>query len=454
METDILIVGGGPAGLVSAVTARKNNPKKKITLIRREKEGVIPCGIPYIFSRLDSVNKNLMPDQPLIDARVDLIINEAIKIDIKNKKVILKDNQEWTYEKLIIATGSQSVLIPIPGAEMTGVWQIKKDCSYLRKLRQALLAAKNIVIIGGGFIGVELAEELSSFREKNISIVEMLPHCLALNFDDEFALAAEEKIKEKGVNIYTGSRVAKISGRGKVEYVELADGKKIPADQVIISIGTRPNIELAKSAGIKIEEKGGIWVDEYMATSEPDIFAIGDCAQTKDFITGENVPIMLASVACFEARIAAANLYEAKIKNQGTVGAFSTYLDGPPASSREASRAGLALAAVGSTEERAKKEKLDILVGKAKAPNHHPGHLLGTQPITVKLIFSKKDKILIGGEIMGPESVGEMINILSLAVQKKLTAGDLVNLQFATHPLLTPAPTCYPLIIAASNIKT
>ncbi len=442
METDILIIGGGPAGLVAAVTARKNNSQKKITLIRKNKEGPIPCGIPYIFSRLDSVDKNLMTDQPLTDARVDLIINQAIKVDTKNKKVVLKDNQEWSYEKLIIATGSQSVLIPVPGANLAGVWQVKKDCSYLKKMRQTLTKAKNIVIIGGGFIGVELAEELASFKEKNIYIIEMLGRCLATNFDNEFTQAAEKKLKEKGVNIYTDSKVARISGQKKVEYVELADGKKIPTDQVIISIGARPNVELAKSAGIKIEERGGIWVDEYMKTNIPDILAVGDCAQTKDMLTRKNTLVMLASVACFEARIAAANLYEPKIKNKGTVGAFSTYLNG------------LALAAVGFIEERAKNEGIDIIVGKAEVPNHHPGHLPNTQSITVKLIFSKKDKILIGGEIMGPASVGEMINILSLAVQKRITAGELSNLQFATHPLLTPAPTCYPLIVAASNLKT
>ena len=442
MKTDILIIGGGPAGVVATTTAKKHYPLKQVTLIRKEKKAVIPCGIPYIFNRLDSVEKNLMPDQPLLNNQINLIITEITEINPKDKKVVAKNGNVYSYDKLILALGSTPQLIPIPGSEKQGVWLVKKDYEYLKKLRQAVLKSKNIIIIGGGFIGVEFAEELSNIKNLNIYIIEKLNHCLITNFDEEFALAAEERLKNKGVKILTNKTIKQIQGKETVEYVELDSGEKIPADLIILSIGARPNVDLAKKAGIKTEEKGGIIVDEYMKTNIPDIFAIGDCAQTKDFITSKNIPVMLASVASTEARIAANNLYQIELirENKGTVGVFSTFIDG------------LALGVAGLTEKKVKQENIDYLIGEAETPNHHPAYLPGTKKIKVKLIFTKSSEcLLLGGEIMGPESIGEMLNILSLAIQQKTSLFDFNTWQIATHPLLTSAPTVYPLIAAAQN---
>lgn len=441
-KVDILIIGGGPAGVVAAVTAKKRYPKKEIALIRKTEKAIIPCGIPYIFSRLSSVEDNLMPDAPLKNNGINLIIDQVIKIEPSEKKVILEKGKELFYDKLILALGSEAHLIPLPGIEKEGVWLIKKDYDYLVKLREAVLKAKNIVIVGGGFIGVEIADDISRIKNKNISIVELLDHCLAANFDQEFAKIAEEQLKNKGVKIYTKTKIENIGGKERVEFVELDRGEKIPADLVIISIGAKPNIKLAKEAGINTEERGGICVDEYLRTNIPDIFAVGDCAQTRDFVTGKNIPILLASVATSEARIAANNLYQLELirENKGTVGVFSTKVGD------------LVLAAAGITENRAKKEGFDYIVGQAEAPNHHPGKLPETKSIKVKLIFAKSsENLLLGAEIMGPESISEMINILALAIQQKTSLFDFNTWQIATHPLLTSAPTVYPLIKASQE---
>ena len=440
-KTDILIIGGGPAGLVAAATARKHNSNKRITLIRQEEKSVIPCGIPYIFNRLDSTEKDVISDESLKKNKVDLVIDEVVKVDPKNKKISLKKDGEIIYEKLVLATGSASSLIPIKGIEKEGVWLVKKDFDYLEKMRQEVLKSKDVVIIGGGFIGMELAEELSRIEGLNISIVEKLDFCLGITFDEEFALAGQEKLKEKGVKIYTKTGVAEVAGQNKVEYVKLDNNEQIPTDLVILSIGARPKTNLAKEAGLKIGEKGGIWVDEYMRTNVADVFAVGDCAETREFFTGKFIPVMLASTAASEARIAGGNLYQLKIlrENKGTLGAFSTFLNG------------LTLGAAGFSEKTAKTEGFDIVIGQSESANHHPGTLPDTEKIKVKLVFAKSSGILLGGQVMGPVSVAEVINLLSLAIQQGVTLYDFDTLQISTHPLLTSAPTVYPLITAAQS---
>ncbi len=440
IKTDILIIGGGPAGVVSAITSKKNHPEKTITLIRKEYKAVIPCGIPYIFKRLDSVDKNIMSDQPLLDNDIKLITEEVIGIDSKAKEAILENGDIYVYEKLILALGSSPQLIPVVGAEKAGVWLVKKDYEYLKKFREAVLKSKNVIIIGGGFIGVEFAEELSSIKDLKISIIEKMEHCLITNFDQEFAKSAEEKLRNKGVNIFSNKSIKEIGGNGKVEYVELESGEKLPADLVILSIGAKPNLELAKKTGVEIEKNGGILVDEYLKTNLPDIFAVGDCIQSRDFITNKKIPIMLASAATNEARIAANNLYQIELIREinGTLGVFSTIIGG------------LALGVAGLTEKKAQDQGIDYIIGEAEAMNRHPAILAGAEKIKIKLIFSKSsENLLLGGEIMGPESVGEILNILALAIQKKVSIFDFNTWQIATHPLLTSAPTVYPLIAAA-----
>lgn len=438
-KTNILIIGGGPAGIVTALTAKINYPGKKIILIREKEKSIIPCGIPYIFYSLEKVDDDAISDDILLKKNIDLIVDKVERIDLSVKKAILSKGEIIEFEKLVLATGSKSTRIPLPGVEKEGVWLIEKDLNYLKKFKEAVLKAKNIVIIGGGFIGVEISDELSQKREKNITIVEKSNHCLSKSFDDEFAVQGEEILKKRGVNILTGVVVEEILGEKRVEKIRLSDGREIKADLVILSIGAKPNIDLIEGTKIKKGDYGGIWVDEYMRTNIKDVFAVGDCAETKDFFTGKSIPVMLASTACTEARIAGANLYELKIlrENKGTLGSFSTKVGD------------LTIGISGYNEKSAKREGFDYIIGEAEVANHHPSALPGTKKIKVKLLFSRKSGLLLGGQVSGPETVNEMVNIISLAIQKEVDISNFDTLQISTHPFLTSPPTAYPLIKAA-----
>ena len=186
MEREILIIGGGPAGIVCASTAKKYYPDKKITLIKEKEKGVIPCGIPYMFHTLKHCEDNALGTAHFKTNGIKCLVDEAISLDATKKILTLKNNPSVSYSKLILATGSDPVTPPIEGSELKGVFPIVKEMSYLRKLKSALKRAKNIVIIGGGFIGVELADELSKYSGKKVSIVEFEKRLLSHSFEIYF----------------------------------------------------------------------------------------------------------------------------------------------------------------------------------------------------------------------------------------------------------------------------
>ena len=442
ISTDVLIIGGGPAGAVIAGTAKKYYPDKKIMILKEHDKGVIPCGIPYMLSSLSKPEDNVMSLEPLGKSGIEIKVDKAVSIDRAEKKVTTQSGDECSYDKLVLATGSKPLIPPVPGIELGNVFAVEKDFNYLSEMADKLKKAKNIVVLGGGFIGVEFADELASLPgERNIYLVEMMDHLLSSSFDAEFADFAREKLESKGVKVMTGLKVKEFSGEAAVSRTVFSDGSVLDTDAVVCGIGGVPNTDLALDADIDLGRGKGIWTDEYMRSSDPSVFAVGDCAGKRDFFTRKNAPVMLASVATAEARIAGANLFKLRAVRQiqGTIGAFSTYVGG------------LVMGAAGLTEGAAERGNFDIVTGCAEVTDKHPGKMPGCSKLKVKLIFSKSSGILIGGQVSGGFSAGEIINIIAMAIQKHFTARELETFQMATHPYLTSPPTKYHLVIAAQD---
>jgi len=438
MKRDVIIIGGGPAGLVTATTAKKTYPDKEILIIRKEKVGLVPCGIPYIFGTIGSVDGNIMGTKPAENLGVEFMTAEVTSVDFEAKIVETASGESVQYDKLVFATGSIPVIPKIEGAELSGVYAVPKNKEEIEKVYEAAKKAHNVIIIGGGFIGVEVGDEIRKMGKK-VTIIEAKPHLLPAAFDESFGKLMEENLKEKNVVVMTETLVTKILGTDKVEGVELSSGEKLSTDMVIFAVGYKPNTELVKKLPIHLGYSGSIWVDEYMRTSVKDVFAVGDCAEHKDFFTRKPSKLMLASTAAFDARVAGANRSTLKVvrENHGNLGVFSTSVEG------------LTLGAAGMTYKTACEEGFECVVGEAKSIDRHPGTLPDKSSLYVMLIFSKESGILLGAQIAGGKSVGEMINILGLGLQMGVTANDLVTMQIGTHPLLTSAPTVYPIITAA-----
>ncbi|HDQ71004.1 MAG TPA: pyridine nucleotide-disulfide oxidoreductase [Chloroflexi bacterium] len=432
----IVVIGGSAAGLTAGITARRHYPDKEILLVRKEEQVLIPCGIPYIFGTVGSPQKNLIPDAVLEKNGIDLLVAEAVDID-REAKVLQTTGGDVGYERLIIAVGSRPAMPPIPGFDLDGVYTVVKEVEYLGDLQEQLETSKDVLVIGGGFIGIEFADEINKTGDKQVTVVEMLSHCLALAYDDEFCAEMEEVLESRGVNIRTASKVEKIAGNGKVEKVVLADGEEIKADLVLVGIGAVADVDLAKKAGLRIGLTGGIAVDRTMQTSDEHIYACGDCAEKVSFFGGRPSPLKLASIATLEARIAGANLFGIRRENVGTVGVWSTAVGDH------------ALATAGLTERMAKERGYDVIAVAIQGPNRHPGGMPGAVDTKVKLVFERHSGVILGGQVSGGPSAGEISNIISACVQNRMTAEDIAMFQTGTHPALTASPIAYHMVNAA-----
>ncbi|MDM8528619.1 FAD-dependent oxidoreductase [Anaerolineales bacterium HSG24] len=436
-KVDVLIVGGSASGFAAAFTARRHYPDASIAVIRQEDKTPIPCGIPYIFGTLGSPEKNLMPDGALDKNGVELIKDEVTAINREKKTIITASGQEIGYEKMILGTGSLPLVPPIPGADLDNVFVMKKDVSYLSHLLEILKSTQDVVIIGGGFIGLEMADECHKLGCQNITVVEMLSHCLFTVFDEDLCIRLENELKKVNIQVQTSQKVKSLVGNGKVEYVELDDGRQLKADAVILGIGVYPNVAVGQQAGLTIGPTSAIVVDRHMLTNDSNIFAVGDCAEKVSFFTGQPVKAWLASVATAEARIAAANLFEMRRTNKGAVSVFSTKIGN------------IASGLAGIRETDARETGIAYVIGEAEAPDRHPGSLPGATKLRVKLVFHKYSGVLIGGQVCGGDSVGELVNLLAAMIQAEMNADQIATFQMGTHPLLTASPVAYQVVNAA-----
>ncbi|MFA5647945.1 MAG: FAD/NAD(P)-binding oxidoreductase [Bacteroidales bacterium] len=444
-KTNVLIIGGGASGLQAAITAKSNYPDKSVVVVRQEEKVLVPCGIPYIFGSLHTSDKNILPDKMLTDVGVEIKIAEVTSVDIENKTCNLSNGEKLYFEKLIFATGSiPTVPKWLKGGNLENVFIIPKNKIYLDEMQAKLKPLKKVVTIGAGFIGVEMSDEMNK-AGWDVTLVEVEPFILSKAFDKEFADKAEELLISRGVKVITNNGVKEIIGKdGKVSKVILTSGEELDADAVILSVGYVPNTKLAEESGIELNKYGFIKTCEYMRVENcsKDIFAVGDCAEKRDFLTRKLNATMLASTACAEARVAGMSLYElSPCKSfSGTIAIYDTAIGDT------------ALGTAGVIESKAIEESFSVVVGSFTGMDKHPGTLEGMHPQTVKLIVAADCGMIIGGEVYGGSSVGELTNTIGFLIQSHTNIKTLLTAQIGTHPLLTGSPAAYPLIKAAEIV--
>lgn len=429
----IVVIGSGTAGSNFALFARKLDRKAEIIVIGKEKTmQYSPCALPFVLSgkipKLEDIV--VFPNEFYEKQKIQMMLETEAKTIDRKRKVIITDKDEVPYDKLVLATGSKAFIPPIKGVEKKGVFTLK-EMRDVREIQKYIKERKpkKAVVIGAGLIGLEGAV---AFRElgMEVLVVELLEHLLPTMLDKDIASIVQSHLEEKGIQFRFGVGVSEIIG-DPVTAVKIGE-EEIESDIVLVATGVRANVDLAREAGLEI--KRGIIVDEYLRTSDPDIYAIGDCAEVYDAVTGERILSQLGTTAVRMAKVAAENVFNKNVKFKPVFNTAITELFD------------LEIGTFGITQERARKEGVEVVVGKFKGstkPEYYPGG----KPITVKLIFRKDNKKLIGAQIVGGERVWGRIMALSFAAQKETTVEDIAYGETAYAPPISP--TIDPITVAA-----
>ena len=445
----VVVIGGVAGGASCAARLRRLDEKAEILIVERGPYvSYANCGLPYhvggVIEKEASLlvaSAQLFRQQFAIEVRTEC---EAIEISRKDKQVKLRDVKSGeivthSYDKLVLSPGAVSVRPPLPGIDLPGIFHVR-TVPDAREIRQwiergsAFLVGihrysgfqtatpkKRAVVVGGGFIGLEMVENLVH-RGFDVTLVEMLDQVLP-PVDVEHARVVEGHLKEHGVHLALGDGVAafKQAANGVID-VETKSGKSYPADIVILALGVRPDVALAKAAGLKIGERGGIRVDEQMRTSDPDIFAVGDAVEVKDFVTGEWSLVALAGPANRQGRIAADVIAGRQSRFRGTQGTAIVGLFGATIAWTGVSEK--ALKRLGNKDY----EKVYLY------PNSHAGYYPGAKPIAMKVIFRKSNGLLLGAQALGSEGVEKRIDVIAAMLQMGATVYDLEEAELCYAP--------------------
>ena len=445
----VIIVGGVAGGASCAARLRRLDEKAEILMVERGPfVSYANCGLPYHVGGVIEQESSLLVFTAqmframfAIDARAN---TEAISISPKNKTVELRNvtTGEVTtekYDKLVLSPGAAPIRPPLPGIDLPGIFSVRTvpDARVIREWIergssdlpeehtssgfQSLEKPKRAVVVGGGYIGLEMAENLVH-RGLEVTIVEMLDQVMA-PLDQECARLLERHLEKNGVRLALSDAVAgfKQTANGSLE-VLTKSGKAHPADIVILAIGVRPETALAKAAGLEIGQRGGIRVDEHMRTSDPDIFAVGDAVEVKDFVTGEWSLIPLAGPANRQGRIAADVIAGRDSRFRGTQGTSVIGIFGGTVATTGANEK--LLTRLGQKDF----EKVYIF------PNSHAGYYPGAKTIVLKVIFRKSDGRLLGAQALGMDGVEKRIDALAMAIQMGATVYDLEEAELCYAP--------------------
>ncbi len=454
MTRKVLIIGGVACGGKTAARLMRVDPEAQVTILEKgDYLSYAGCGLPYYVGGVVKEYKDLMstPIGVIRDAtffrkvkHVDVHTGHmATKIDRTNRIVTALDvasgeEKSFPYDKLVIATGASPIRPPIPGADLPRVFTLWNMPDALA-MRSAIDSGnvKRAVIIGGGLIGMEVVEALCN-QGLEVSVVDLLETPLPAMMDKEFGTYLLNALKARGVTFYGGEKVEEIVGCNAELSAVKTDKREIPADMVLMAVGVRPNTSVAKDANLQVGEKGGIVVDAHMRTSDPDIFAGGDCVEVDHVLTGKKTWQPMGSVANRQGRVIADNI----------AGISSTFHGVAGTAIMKAFE--YTIGKTGLTKEQARDEGFDaeaVTIVDADTPHFMPG----SAPITIRLVADRKSRKVLGGQVFGPGRADKRLDILVTAVTGGLTIDMLGNTDVAYAPPYSTALD--PVTHAANSLK-
>jgi NADH oxidase (H2O2-forming) len=382
------------------------------------------------------------PDKMFSDNKIEMVVDRADDIDVENKKVITAGGKKIPYNKLIMAMGSKPIIPPIEGGDLEGVFTMRSlsDAERIRDYIDKVRPVK-LLFVGAGFISLEVAALLKEVKSMDyqIEVIEMMDHPLPLMLDRELGDKIKDYFTDHGINMRMGRKVEKILGKnGRVSGAQLASGENLDADLVFMNVGSRPDLRLAQKMGLELGQFG-IKVNPFMETSDPDIFAGGDCIDNIHFITQKPAPIQLRGPAVIQGRLIAKRLAGYEIPFPGLLGncavkLFDKYI-----------------AATGLTETQARQENFDPVCATVESVSKH-SMIPGVKRWILKLVFDRNSQKLIGGQIISDsDSPVKEIDTVNALIYGEKTISDLTTLMCAGNPDCSSEPSKEPITIAAEQ---
>jgi len=426
----ILVIGGVAAGASFAARARRLDESAHITVIERGPDvSFANCGLPYHIGG-EIPNRDVLAVQT--PATLKSLLNldvrtrcEAISIDRVGKRVLVRNLQneqsEWlSYDKLMLAPGAAPVVPPLPGIEDPRIFTLR-NLVDMDRIAAASEVGMRAVVVGGGFIGLEMAEQLHH-KGLSVQLVQSNPHVL-VQLDSKMAILLEDELVHNGIKLYLGDQITHFEGKDTVLHCHLASGGTLDADFVVMSIGVRPETSLGRDADLQLGERGHFVVNDFMQTSDPDIYAAGDAVETVDLVDGGKMAAALGGPANRQGRVAADHIFMGKRARPypGSLGtAIVRVFD-------------MAAGCTGWTEERLKQSGRSygtVTVNDYQHASYYPG----ARPLTLKILWDEKSGTLLGAQAAGYDGVDKRLDVLATAITARMNVEDLCHLELAYAP--------------------
>lgn len=442
MSEKLVVIGGTAAGLSAASKAKREGDFEATIIEKTGYTSYGACGLPYFVGGTieDASALVTLTPQELRDKRnMQVHLHcEALSIDRGEKRIEVQNLQTQCrfsvpYDKLVIATGAAPIFPNLPGIHLKGVFGLRSVEDGVQLRQQT--AQGDVCIVGGGYIGLELASELAA-SGRSVTIIERLPHVLP-TVNEDFAAIIESELRESGVTLHTGTELMEIEGQNGSVCAAITTKGRVPCATLIMCIGVRPNIQLAQNCGLAIGSTGAIQVNSSFRTSDDSIWACGDCIETYHVVTGRPVYMPLGTHANKQGKCAGAAIAGKSVKNPGVAGSqiakiASLYVGGTGLSEREAQAAGFS--------------PVVVTIKKNDCASYYPGG----KECRVRLVGDQQTKAVLGGQAIGGASIAGRINVIAAAVSAKMSVAELAALDMVYAPPV--APVYDPIIIAAEQL--
>ena len=450
MPQRLVVVGGDAGGLTAATNARRLRPAADLQIVVFERgpwASFSACGEPYVVSGEIAEFDALLIRSPEEFAQQGISVHlrhEVTAIDTAAHRVTVRDlesSRESTvdYDVLVYATGARARHVPIEGRDLAGVHEMHllADALAARSVIESDPRPQRGVVVGGGYVGLEMAEALH-VRGLHTTIVASRGGLLGGSIDPEMSEHLAERVRALGIEVDVGHRVERINGEaGRVISVD-GEGRTIPADLVILATGTEPSVELARTAGLRIGESGGVWVDDHQRTSAPDVYAAGDCAEVTDRITGRPLNLHLGTIANRQGRVAGLNIGGVDEVFPGVLGTAITKVH-----DLEVSRTGV-------TEAQARNAGIDVAVATFEATTM-AGNWPASTSMRVRALADRATRWIIGAQIIGGPTAAKRIDTIAMAIWNGMTVDAMVNVDLSYAPPFSGAWD--PVAVAARKLQ-